>query len=115
MAAAMLICVAVALFPNLPFTYAVAALFGAGYGVYAAVDWAMALDALPAREYAAKDMGIWHVSMVLTQIIAQMVTGFTLNALQDHSLLLSYRVVFAMTAVWFLLGTVFVPRIRGVR
>jgi MFS family permease len=115
MAAAMLIYVAVAFFPNLPFTYIVAGLFGMGYGAYTAVDWALALDVLPAREDSAKDMGIWHVSMVLPQIIAPAVTGLTLNALKGHSLLLGYTVVFAMTALWFLLGTVFVRQIRGVR
>jgi MFS family permease len=115
MALALIIYIAVAYFPNLTFTFAVAALFGAGYGAYQAVDWALALDVLPADEDAAKDMGIWHVSMVLPQIIAPAITGFTLNALKSHSLLLGYTVVFIMTAVWFVLGTVFVRQIRGVR
>ena len=38
-----------------------------------------------------------------------------MNALKGHSLLLGYTVVFAMTALWFLLGTVFVRQIHGVR
>ena len=39
----------------------------------------------------------------------------SLEAVQSHPLLLGYTVVFAMTAVWFVLGTVFVRQIRGVR
>jgi MFS family permease len=115
MALALTIYIAVAFFPSLTFTFIVAAIFGCGYGAYTAVDWALALDVLPAGENAAKDMGIWHVSMVLPQIIAPAITGLTLNALKSHSLLLGYTVVFAMTAVWFILGTVFVRQIRGVR
>lgn len=115
MALAMTIYIAVAIFPNLIFTFIVAGIFGCGYGAYQAVDWALALDVLPAGEDAAKDMGIWHVSMVLPQMIAPAITGVTLNAFKSHSLLLGYTVVFAMTAVWFILGTVFVRQIRGVR
>jgi MFS family permease len=115
MAVAATIFIAVAFSPSLPFTFAVAALFGIGNGAYQAVDWAMAVDVLPSGEDAAKDMGIWHVAMVLPQILAPVVTGLTLNALKPTSLLMGYTVVFIMTAVWFILGTVFVRQIRSVR
>ena len=115
MALASVIFIAVAKQPTLGFTFAVAALFGLGNGAYTAVDWALAVDVLPSGEEAAKDMGIWHVAMVLPQIVAPAVTGFTLAALKGHSLLLAYTVVFIMTAVWFILGTIFVRQIRGVR
>jgi len=115
MALASLIFIAVAMNPSIAFVFVVGALFGVGYGAYQAVDWALAVDVLPPGESAAKDMGIWHVALVLPQVIAPLVTGITLASLKHISLLTGYTVVFVLTALWFVLGTVFVSRIRGVR
>ena len=115
MALASVIFICVAFAPSLGFTFVVGALFGIGYGAYQAVDWALAIDVLPKGEAAAKDMGIWHVALVLPQVLAPAITGFTLTALKPMGLLLGYTVVFVLTAVWFVLGTVFVRAIRGVR
>jgi len=115
MALASVIFIYVAFAPSLGFTFVVGALFGVGYGAYQAVDWALAIDVLPKGEAAAKDMGIWHVSLVLPQVLAPAITGFTLTALKPAGLQLGYTVVFVLTAVWFILGTVFVRAIRGVR
>ncbi len=115
MAAASLLFVWVGSHPSLPAMYWIGALFGVGYGAYQAVDWALAIDVLPQGESAAKDMGIWHVSLVLPQVLAPALTGIVLAALKPHSLLLGYIVVFIMTALWFILGTVFVRQIRGAR
>src|SRR5262249_57239358 len=101
MALASTIFIAVTLVPSLTFTFSVAVLFGLGYGAYLAVDWALGIDVLPAGEDAAKDMGIWHVSMVLPQMIAPAITGMTLSALKSTSLLLGYTLVFMMMTVWF--------------
>ena len=115
MALASVIFIFVAFRPSLPFTFAVGALFGIGYGAYQAVDWALAVDVLPKGEAAAKDMGIWHVSLVLPQVLAPAITGLTLTAFKPVGLLLGYTVVFILTALWFVLGTVFVRAIRSVR
>jgi MFS family permease len=115
MAVASIIFIANGFFPSLTFTFFIGALFGIGYGAYQAADWALAIDVLPKGDAAAKDMGIWHVSLVLPQMLAPALTGVTLSAFKGTSLLLGYTVVFAMTAIWFMLGTVFVRRIRGVR
>jgi MFS family permease len=115
MALASIIFIAVAFAPSLTITFLIGGLFGVGYGAYQAVDWALALDVLPGGKDSAKDMGIWHVSLVLPQILAPAITGLTLNALKGTSLLLGYTVVFVMTAVWFVLGTIFVRQVRGVR
>ncbi len=101
--------------PSLTFTHWIGALFGIGFGAYQAVDWALAIDVLPKGESAARDMGIWHIALVLPQILAPAVTGITLSLFKDKSLLLGYTIVFAMTAVWFILGTVLVRYIRGAR
>ncbi len=137
MAAACTIFIAVGRFPSLTFTFTVAALFGLGYGAYMAVDWALGIDVLPAGDDVAKDMGIWHVSMVLPQMIAPAISGLVLtafkngtalrlleslgagpgalNTVSSHPLLTGYTVIFALAALWFILGTVFVRQIRGVR
>ena len=115
MAAASLLFIAVGRFPSLAAMYWIGALFGIGYGAYQAVDWALAIDVLPQGDSAAKDMGIWHVSLVLPQVIAPALTGVILAALKPHSLLLGYTLVFTATAFWFILGTVFVRQIRGAR
>lgn len=115
MALASIIFIGVAFAPSLPLMFVVGGFFGLGYGAYLAVDWALAIDVLPKSEAAAKDMGIWHVSLVLPQVFAPAITGLTLTALKPAGLLLGYTVVFVMTAVWFVLGTVFVRLIRGVR
>jgi len=115
MALASIVFIGVALAPSLPFIYVVGAVFGVGYGAYLAVDWALAVDVLPKGDAAAKDMGIWHVALVLPQMIAPAITGLTLTLFKPVGLLLGYTVVFVLTAVWFVLGTVFVRAIRGVR
>jgi MFS family permease len=115
MALASVVFIANGFFPSLALTFWIGALFGVGYGAYQAVDWALAIDVLPKGEAAAKDMGIWHVSLVLPQMLAPALTGVTLTAFKGTSLLLGYTAVFAMTACWFVLGTVFVRAIRGAR
>lgn len=91
-------------------------LFGIGNGAYQAVDWALAVDVLPGGEDAAKDMGIWHVALVLPQVIAPVISGLLLNAFKAHGeLRLGYTLVFGTAAVWFILGTIFVRQIRSVR
>ena len=115
MALASLLFIGVGVHPSLAAMFGIGALFGVGYGAYQAVDWALAIDVLPQGESAAKDMGIWHVSLVLPQVLAPAVTGLILSSFKARSLLLGYTVVFACTALWFILGTVFVRPIRSAR
>lgn len=115
MAVASLLFIGVGFFPSLAAMFWIGALFGVGYGAYQAVDWALAIDVLPKSEAAAKDMGIWHIALVLPQAVAPALTGIILSAFKQSSLLWGYTVVFMLTALWFILGTVFVRQIRGAR
>jgi MFS family permease len=116
MAVASIIFIGVTYYPSLPFIFAVAALFGLGNGAYQAVDWALAVDVLPEGDDPAKDMGIWHVSFVLPQIIAPFMTGAILNFFKSQGMLMpGYTFVFVLIAVWFILATVFVKQVKGVR
>ena len=100
-------------------------LFGIGYGLYVAVDWAIACDVLPDREKSSgRDMGLWHIAFTLPPALAPAAFGPILHAFNHpggHILglatgdFLGFRLVFAGAAIWFVLGTLFVSRIRSVR
>jgi MFS family permease len=98
-----------------PLVLAMAALYGLGYGLYYAVDWALACDTLPDRSKSAKDMGLFHVAQTLPQTIAPAIGGFLLDYFNKVSPNSGYRAVFGSAIVFFLLGTVFVSRIKSVR
>lgn len=95
-------------------------LFGLGYGAYQSVDWALASDVLPSMDDYAKDMGVWHIALVFPQVIATPVAGVLLDQFQlvgksNGMPSLGYTVIFGMAVVYFVLGTVFVHRIKGAR
>ena len=105
--------------------FALGVVFGIGYGLYVAVDWALACDVLPDRERSSgRDMGLWHVAFTLPPALAPAIFAPILHAFNEpgHQLLgldtgnfLGFRLVFAGAVVWFILGTAFVSRIRSVR
>src|SRR5439155_6648773 len=107
--------------------FVVAAVFGLGYGAYYSVDWALGCDVLPHKENAAKDMGIWHISMVLPQSIALPIAGAVLGhfghtmtpdadgQLVAHYTAAGYTAIFCMSAFFLLLGALLLRNVRGVR
>jgi MFS family permease len=92
-----------------------AVLYGLGYGLYVAVDWALACDTIPDRAKSAKDMGLFHVGQTLPNSIIPAIEGSLIALFNSHAANSGYRVAFASVIVFFLLGTVFVSRIRSVR
>lgn len=94
---------------------ALAVAYGLGYGLYVAVDWALACDTIPDRARSAKDMGLFHVGQTLPNSIVPAVEGSLILYFNQHVANSGYRVAFASVIVFFLLGTVFVSRIRSVR
>jgi MFS family permease len=101
--------------PQIPLVIALGVVYGLGYGLYYAVDWALACDTLPDRSKSAKDMGLFHVAQTLPQTIAPAIGGYLLDYFNHLSPNSGYRAVFASAIVFFVLGTVFVSRIRSVR
>jgi MFS family permease len=88
-------------------------MFSAAYGAYGAVDWALALQVLPSGRDAGKDMGIWHVSMVLPQMLGPAMAGWLIAAIKTAaSGRLAYAVAFAVAAAWFALSALLVGRVR---
>lgn len=90
--------------------------FGVGYGTYLSTDWALAVDVLPASRDAAKDMGLWSISQTLSQTVATLIAGGLLAVLVSGSgLATSYRVLYLVTFVYFVVGSLLVSRVKSVR
>ena len=94
---------------------ALAVAYGLGYGMYVAVDWALACDTVPDRASPAKDMGLFHVGQTLPNSIVPAVEGVLISFFNSHVANSGYRVAFGSVVLFFLLGTLFVSRIRSVR
>jgi MFS family permease len=93
----------------------IAVLFGIGYGAFTSVDWALAIDVLPSRGTAAKDLGIWGVANTLPQVLAPIVAGPVLDTFNRRSPNSGYAVVFSGAIVCVVLASIFIWKIRGAR
>jgi len=105
--------VLVALQPSLFLVAPLVIVYAAAYGAYQAVDWALALRVLPSRDAAGKDMGVWHVSMVLPQILGPAGTGWLISwAKAAMSPSFAYVLAFVLAALWLVLAAALVDRIQ---
>ena len=114
------VCLVFVLFHSFTLAVLMGVVFGLGYGAYESVDWALVSDVLPSVDDYAKDMGVWHVAMVLPQVIATPIAGFMLDNFQRVGAAqnlpnLGYTVIFMLAVLYFILGTVFVKQIKAVR
>ena len=114
------VCLVFVFFHSFTLAILMGIVFGLGYGAYESVDWALASDVLPSMDDYAKDMGVWHVAMVLPQVIATPIAGALLDNFQRVGAAqnipnLGYTIIFLMAVVYFVLGTVFVKQIKKVR
>jgi Na+/melibiose symporter-like transporter len=113
MAGAAIAYVLIALHPHWLLMAPVAFVYFSGWGAYQAVDWALALRVLPRSEAAGKDMGIWHVALVLPQILGPLSTGWIISGAKwAVSARFAYVLAFAIAALWFSLAAVLVARVR---
>ena len=99
--------------PHIPL-WPLGLLFGAGYGAYTSVDWALAVDSLPSLGAAGKDLGIWSIASNLPAVLAPLVGslvigGGTVLGMRAEA---AYRSVFALAAGFLLLGALFVFRVQ---
>jgi MFS family permease len=90
-------------------------LFGLGYGAFVSVEWALATDVLPSAASAAKDLGIWGISVTFPQVLAPLVGGPVLDGVNRLGQNWGYFALMMMAAAYFGAGAVTVWRIRGAR
>jgi MFS family permease len=88
---------------------AAAAVLGAGYGIYLAVDQALITQVLPGAAGRAKDLGIINIANSAPQVLAPAIAAPIVATLGG------YPVLYAVTAVVSLFGGVLVYKIRSVR
>jgi MFS family permease len=95
--------------------FALGVAYGVGYGLYFAVDWALACDTLPDKNQSAKDMGLFHIALTMPQAIIPFFGGPLIDYLNGPHGNGGYRIVFSSAVVFLFVGTVFVSRIKSVR
>lgn len=99
----------VAFVPKWPVMLVGAVILGIGFGVYLAVDIALAVRVLPAASNRGKDLGIINTAIFLPLIFSPIIGAVVLNLSHNYSLL------FAVAALCFLLAAVLILPIKGVR
>ncbi len=99
--------------PHIPL-WPLGLVFGAGYGAYTSVDWALAVDSLPALSAAGKDLGVWSIASNLPAVLAPLVGSLVIGG--GTALGIStegaYRSVFALAAGFLMLGALFVLKVQ---
>jgi MFS family permease len=118
------VCVGFAAIVSFPLAIAAAVLFGATYGAYYSVDWALGTDVLPNLEDAGKDMAVWHVAMTLPTSLSAPIAAYAIESggvtktLVDGETVFRYQhggyvALFILAAVYVLLGAFFLRRVKG--
>lgn len=91
-----------------PSALAAAAVLGAGYGIYLAVDQALVTQVLPEAADRAKDLGVINIANSGPQVLAPAVAAPIIAHLGG------YTGLYLAAAVVILLGGLLVTRVRGV-
>ena len=100
---------------NVNVVLGIGVVFGIALGAFAAVDWALAIDVLPDRGFAAKDLGLWGLSTNLPQTLAPFVGGAVLVALASRGAAAGFAALFLGAACCAAVSGALVWRLRGVR
>lgn len=88
-------------------------LFGLGYGAYMSVDVALAVDTLPSRHAAGRDLGIWSMASTLPAVVAPVLGSAVIVLASDiGQTAIGYRGVFGLATVFLVLGAAFVLKVR---
>ncbi len=86
------------------------AIGGLGFGVYVAVDLALAADVLPDKASAAKDLGVFNIAGALPFSVAPAIAPAILAVGGG-----SYGVLYAVAGVCAFLGAAAILPVKGVR
>lgn len=118
------VCILFTLAHSVPTALIAALIFGASYGAYYSVDWALGTDVLPSMDDAGKDMAVWHIAMTLPQALAAPIAGYAIQAFgvtyikvaektepsYNHA---GYVALFVLAAIYVTLGAAFLKKVRG--
>lgn len=91
-----------------------AALMGAGFGAYTAVDLALISRVLPSAGDRARDLGIINIANALPQVLAPLIASVWITVLKSTSYEVAYQSLYLFAAVVTVLGAVLVVKIRSV-
>jgi len=96
------------------------AFFGFAIGVFMSLDYAIVCDVLPDDEHVARNLGVWHISIVLPQLFAAPLAGVILDAFQKLGKQtgvgnLGYIVLFVSTAFYFIVAALLFKKLKGVK
>jgi MFS family permease len=109
------VCLIFIIFQNQYGSLIAGAFFGIGYGAYTSVDWALTTDVLPPTDEAGKFLGIWSAMGILPQVIGITIGGVLLQLMHTLPYHIGYTALFAVTIVYFGLGTLVIRQVKGVR
>lgn len=99
-------CAVFVIAPNMTWAYLAAVPAGLAYGIFTAVEWALACNLLPRAE-AARYLGVWNASAVVPQVLAFATAPPLGSAISRLAPGLGWRVDFALTVVLCLAGAWF--------
>lgn len=93
--------------------------FGFAMGTFMSLDYALVCDVLPSSEHAARDLGVWHISIVLPQLIAAPIGGALLDMFNREGLHfgmphLGYTVIFIVAALYFFAASACFLKLKNV-
>jgi MFS family permease len=97
-----------AVLPHWPVAVAAAAVLGAGFGVFVAVDYALMTEVLPDARDAGRDLGVINIAAALPQVFSPAIAAVLVTSPGG------YPSLYLLAAGVVFLGSVLVHRIRGV-
>jgi len=109
------LCLVFLVAPTFQLMLVLGVIFGLGYGAFVSVEWALATDVLPSQASAAKDLGIWGISVTLPQVVAPLVGGPLLDGMNRLGPNWGYFALMILAAAYFGAGALTVWRIKGAR
>ncbi|HEY0753372.1 MAG TPA: MFS transporter [Ktedonobacteraceae bacterium] len=109
------VCLIFILFPSQGLALLAGACFGIGYGAYSSVDWALTCDVLPPTDEAGKFLGLWSAMGIIPQVVGITSGALILQLLRGLPNHYGYTVLFLVTVVYFVLGTLIIRQVKGVK
>jgi glycosyltransferase involved in cell wall biosynthesis/Na+/melibiose symporter-like transporter len=97
--------------PNLTVVLVAGLPAGVAFGMFTAVEWALACNLLPAGE-AARHLGIWNASAAVPQILAFPIAGAVGSAISSAVPGLGWRVDFALSGLCCMVGASLLRHVR---